>query len=78
MKYPQCNLFCDNEHDIHYLGRIRNSEAIDNNEFLFNVDRKCCGCGEIGVPHIGFGYPCSSSQSGAHYFDKKIAEINSG
>ena len=77
MKYLQCNSFCDDKHNIHYLGRIRNNQAIDADEFLFNAGRKCCGCGGIGTPHIGFGYPCSASNSGAHHFTEEIAELNS-
>ena len=76
MKYPQCNSFCDNEHNVHYLGRIKNGQAIDKDEFLFKQDRKCCGCGGIGTPHIGFGYPCSASQTGSHYFNEEAARIN--
>lgn len=76
MKYPQCNDFCDDEHNVHYLGRIRDNKAIDIDEFLPYSGRKCCGCGGIGTPHIGFSYPCSASTSGGHYFTQKTAEIN--
>ena len=65
MRYLQCNEKCKPEENLHWLG-----------DRFFTEGRKCCGCGGIGIPHIGFGYPCSASQSGAHYFDEKTAEIN--
>ena len=76
MKYPECNQFCDDEHNVHYLGRIKDGKAIDKDEFLFNAGKPCCGCGAIGRPHIGFAFPCSASQTGSHYFNKKAAEMN--
>ena len=81
MRYPQCNELCDPEHNVHYLGRIikdveLRDSAKDIDEFLPYGGKKCCGCGGIGIPHIGFGYPCPASNSGAHYFDKKTADIN--
>ena len=76
MLYKQCNIFCDDEHDVHYLGRIINEEAVSTDEFLFNAGRKCCGCGATGVPHIGFGAPCYASNSGSHYFTEKTAQLN--
>jgi len=81
MRYPQCNDLCDGEHDVHYLGRLIKGVSVrdsakDLDEFLPYASRKCCGCGGIGRPHIGFSYSCSASNSGSHYFDKKTAEIN--
>ena len=67
MKYLQCNGKCKPEKNLHWLG-----------DRFFIEGRKCCGCGGIGVPHIGFGYPCNASVSGSHYFDEKTAEINAG
>ena len=76
MLYPQCNQFCDGEHDVHYLGRIRNNQAIDHDEFLFDAGRPCCGCGDIGRPHAGFTFPCPNSKTGTHYFTEREAELN--
>ncbi len=71
-----CNVYCDEKHNVHYLGRILEGQAIDKDEFWHNANKPCCGCGAIGIPHIGFGFPCSASKSGAHYFDERIAELN--
>jgi len=76
MKYRECNIFCDDGQDVHYLGRIKAGIAVDWDEFLVDNGRTCCGCGMTGRPHLGFGFPCAASSSGAHYFTLKDAKRN--
>lgn len=66
MKTQKCNEKCIPEQGLHWLGDRMMKEG----------ERKCIGCGAVGQPHYGFAIPCSTSKSGSHYFDKKIAELN--